>query len=342
MSLSQAQAILEPVLMKEAGPVDIVFMGGETLLAINVIIPLVEWAEHLGARRLFRFVGSTNGTLLTPRIRKWLTEHRRSIILGLSYDGIPEVQQQNRATGDRIDIDFFAENWPEQTFQMTVNEESVKRMAEGVIYLLDKGARVHPNIAYEEYEWSWASLREYAKQLNLLGDYYLKNPDKFHVTSFQHNLAGYAKRLKNPIEVQQCCGAGHGFTVYDTDGMVYPCHILSPLVLSGDKLDDIRSGAHKKIKNWGDSRCGDCPFAATCSTCIASNYVYRHDFCKRDHTHCVAMQLEVQSYMKYRTQVLKKKKVLTPEDASEVDAIKALHVFFTNRHGKDKRYLGVD
>ncbi len=334
MSLAQAQAILEPVLMKPAGPVDIIFMGGETLMAINVIMPLVEWAENLGARRLFRFVGSTNGTLLTPEIKAWLTKHRLAVILGLSYDGVPEVQQQNRATGNRIDVDFFAENWPQQQFQMTVNEASVKHMAEGVIYLLEKGVRVHPNISYEEKEWANSSLHEYAKQLNILGAYYLKNQEKFHITAFQHNLVGYAKRLEQPTEVQQCCGAGNGFTVYDTDGSTYPCHILSPLVLEGEKLSAIQSGAFKQDQKWGDTRCYTCPFAESCSTCIASNYVYRNDFCHRDRTHCIAMQLEVQSYMKYRIAALKKKEVLTPKDASEVDAIKALHHFFVRKRAK--------
>lgn len=45
MSLDMAKSNLEPFLMKKAGRLDITFMGGETLLAIDVIQPLVEWVE---------------------------------------------------------------------------------------------------------------------------------------------------------------------------------------------------------------------------------------------------------------------------------------------------------
>ncbi len=332
MSLAQAQRILEPVLLKKAGPVDIIFMGGETLLAINVIRPLVEWAENLGAKRLFRFVGSTNGTLVTEELKVWLSEHKRTIILGLSYDGLPDVQQHNRATGNRIDVDFFVRTWPEQELQMTINEDSVDKMAEGVIHLLERGARVHPNVAYEQQEWKEDSIREYGRQLSHLADYYYQNPDKFHVTAFQHKLTEYAVNLKNPASVQQSCGAGKGFKVYDIDGEHYPCHILSPLVLDGDKLDIVKSTDIHNREFDTEERCRTCPFVSSCSTCMASNFVYRNDFGKRDKTHCLVMQLEVQAYMKYRTAVLKERKVLTKEDASEVDAIVDLHIFFNRPH----------
>ena len=328
MSIAQAKSILEPVLMREAGPVDIIFMGGETLLAINAIRPLVEWAEQLGAKRLFRFVGSTNGTLLTESLKTWLTEHKQTIILGLSYDGTKESQQHNRATGDRVDVDFFIKTWPLQELQMTVNEDSVNQMATGVIELLERGARVHPNVAYEDHEWTEESLREYARQLDLLVSYYTNHSGRFHVTAFQHKLTEYAHNLKQPSLIRQCCGAGNGFTVYDVDGTPYPCHLLSPLVLNGVKLEQIRDGALNQIGSWGDDICSACPFVSSCSTCVASNFIYRHDFCKRDKTHCVVMQLEVQAYMKYRARVLQKKTALTSEDASEVDAITALHSFF--------------
>ena len=76
MTLEMAQSILEPFLLKTAGRLDIAFMGGETLLAIDVIKPLVEWAEKGIWNRRYRFFGSTNGTLLNPNLKFWLKEHR--------------------------------------------------------------------------------------------------------------------------------------------------------------------------------------------------------------------------------------------------------------------------
>ena len=131
MTLEKAQLILEPFLMKEH-KLDIIFVGGETLLAIDVIRPLVEWVQSNQWKSDFRFFGSTNGTLLTPELKDWLTENKQVLTLGLSYDGIPATQLENRGN-DNIDVDFFIETWPHQPIQMTINSESVGQMAEGII-----------------------------------------------------------------------------------------------------------------------------------------------------------------------------------------------------------------
>ena len=106
MSLDMAKSILEPFLMKKAGRLDITFMGGETLLAIDVIRPLVEWVECGSWNRPYRFFGSTNGTLLNAELKKWLKKYANVLTLGLSYDGLPSAQSYNRGN-DNIDLDFF-------------------------------------------------------------------------------------------------------------------------------------------------------------------------------------------------------------------------------------------
>ena len=70
MTLEEAQSILEPFLLKEGGRLDIAFMGGETLMAIDVIRPLVEWVEQGSWNRTYRFFGSTNGTLLNSDMKE--------------------------------------------------------------------------------------------------------------------------------------------------------------------------------------------------------------------------------------------------------------------------------
>ena len=175
MSLDMAQKILEPYLQKKDGYVNIALMGGETLAAFKVLKPLVEWIEDGGWPSRYRIFGNTNGTMLNDEMRVWFKEHSSSITLGLSYDGLPESQENNR-TILPIDLDFFIKTWPNQTVQMTINTETVNRMAEGVIYLLEQGARVHPNVAYEGVEWSDDDIKEYRKQLDILADYYYRRP----------------------------------------------------------------------------------------------------------------------------------------------------------------------
>ena len=323
MTLEKAQSILEPFLLKNDGLLNIAFMGGETLLAIDVIQPLVEWVEQGKWNRRYRFFGSTNGTLLNDKTKEWLTRHRHSLTLGLSYDGLPSAQTNNRCSKD-IDIDFFLKTWPKQTIQMTINTETVDKMADGVIYLLNKGVKVHPNVAFERDEWTMEKIAEYGKQLNRLIYFYNTYNDKPLITQFIHNLNEYATNIDTFIEQKEICGAGHGFQVFDIDGHSYPCHILSPLVLEGDKLQGIKDGLIAQTTDFSDNDCQICPYRTACPTCIACNYLYRGCLQKRDKTHCLIMKTEVKAFIKMEILRLQAKQDLTPEDATEIDNIRKL------------------
>ena len=330
MTLEMAQSILEPFLLKKEGLLNIAFMGGETLMAINVIHPLVEWVESKKWNRPYRFFGSTNGTLLENSLKKWIKKHKNIFTLGLSYDGIPFSQMLNRGS-DNIDVDFFIQTWPKQPIQMTINAESVCHMSEGVIYLLEKGAVVHPNVAFENSEWSEQDVVEYGRQLNKLIYYYMQHEEKPLISQFIHNLNKYVYCIEHPINQNEVCGAGNGFQVFDTDGESYPCHILSPLVLEGEKLKAVRHGAFEHTKDFSDNKCVNCPYISSCPTCIACNYIYRNGFHVRDITHCKIMKTEVKAYIKKEVIRLKAKDKLTPEDASEIDSIRKL-VEFERKH----------
>lgn len=323
MSLRMAQSILEPFLQKEGGRIDITFMGGETLLAMDVIIPLVEWVENGHWKREYRLFGSTNGTLLSLELKKWLTKHRHSLTLGLSYDGLPSIQKYNRGENG-IDIDFFLKTWPKQPIQMTINAASVSQMARGVIYLLEKGAQVHPNVAFERQEWTDEQVTEYGRQLFRLALYYNNHQWLPPIIQFIHNLSEYAGNIGGKKPQLEVCGAGNGFQVFDTDGQSYPCHILSPLVLEGESLQIIKDGLVAKTNSFADPECESCPYSVSCPTCIACNYLYRGCLQKRDKTHCKIMKTEVKAYIKKEVLRLKTKDVLTPHDATEIDAIKKL------------------
>lgn len=320
MSLQTAKSILTPFLMTKGDLLDIKFYGGETLMAFSVIQPLVEWVESNKWERRYRFFGSTNGTLLDTEMKDWIGKRSEIFVLGLSYDGLPSTQTLNRGA-EVPDIDFFIKTWPNQPIQMTINEESVQNMAKGVKYLLSKGATVHPNVAYEEREWSSEALIEYARQLKSLIEYYSQNPSAPPITQFVHNLNEYAQRLKSPLPPTRMCGAGDGFMIFDVDGTPYPCHILSPLVLNGDKLQRIKDKELDKMTDFSDKRCYDCPFSTTCPTCLACNFLYRDSFHNRDRTHCEIMKIEVQAFMKKEILRLKSKEVLSSNDRTIVDSI---------------------
>lgn len=261
--------------------------------------------------------------MLTSEIKEWLTENKHVLTLGLSYDGIPATQISNRGN-DNIDVDFFIKTWLHQPIQMTINSESVGDMANGIIYLLDKGAAVHPNVAFEDKEWSNEDIAEYGRQLNKLIPYYQVHKGAYLISQFSHNLNEYAHNINHSQKQLEICGAGHGYQVFDTDGVSYPCHILSPLVLNGSKLQRIKEGTLTGIENFADTRCSTCPFISSCPTCIACNYLYRGCFETRDSTHCRIMKTEVRACIKKEVLRLKSAKEITSEDACLIDSIQKL------------------
>ncbi len=137
MTLDMAKSILKSFLMKKSGRLDITFMGGETLLAIDVIRPLIEWVENGDWNRSYRFLGSTNGTLLNAELKGWLKKYAYVFTLGLSYDGMPSSQLNNRGN-DNIDLDFFIRTWPAQPIQMTKIRKRLDKWPKGSFIFLKK------------------------------------------------------------------------------------------------------------------------------------------------------------------------------------------------------------
>lgn len=324
MSLERAKEILAPLLNSGNGLLDITFMGGETILAMNVIRPLTEWIESHKWVRRFRLFGATNGTLLTEELKKWFEKRCDYFTLALSFDGLPSTQQINRGS-NCIDLDFFIKTWPNQPIQMTINNASVSKMAEGVMYLLKKGAIVHPNVAFEEYEWTLRDINEYGKQLDILAEYYSNHTEFPVIIQFEHDIISYANNLDNHYPQLEVCGAGNGFKVYDVDGKVYPCHLLSPLVLDKEKLELINTSIIEQTDNFEDPRCSKCPYTSNCPTCLGCNLKYRNDLCKRDSTHCRIMRMEVRSFLKKEIKRLKNKNSLNSTDATLFDSIKKIY-----------------
>lgn len=167
-------------------------------------------------------------------------------------------------------------------------------------------------------------INEYAIQLNKLIHYYESHPNRPLISQFVHDLNVYARCIDSPTKQLEICGAGNGFQVFDTDGLSYPCHILSPLVLQGQKLEQIKEGLLANTTDFSDKDCERCPYVSSCPTCIACNYLYRNNLTKRDKTHCEIMKLEVKAFIKKEILRLSKKDNLSSKDATVIDSIKKL------------------
>ncbi len=333
MPFNMATSIIEKHLSRNDGLLDITFYGGETLLAFKTIRKIIEWTKSKHWQRPFKFFGCSNGTLLNDNMKSWFKSNADIICLGLSYDGLPVSQLANRGRNN-IDINFFIKTWPKQPIQMTINPSTVSKMAEGVIYLLKKGATVRPNVAYEQSEWPNWAINEYARQLSKLIRFYDAHPSLPLINQFSYDINHLSSKIDNPTPVGRACGAGDGFTLYDVDGKRYPCHLLSPLVLNERQLEKCVTSFSTKTTDFSDTGCLGCPFTTVCSTCLASNWIYRGHYGHRDTTHCRITKIEILATIRKEANRLLKATKISHEDATLVDSIKKLNTFLTTKQNE--------
>lgn len=80
----------------ETNNLDIAFFGGEPLLNMPLIKYVIKYTKQIEEKsnKRFSFCMTTNGTLLTPEIEKYLIDNKVSI--QISFDGDKKVQDKNR------------------------------------------------------------------------------------------------------------------------------------------------------------------------------------------------------------------------------------------------------
>lgn len=80
----------------ETDNLDIAFFGGEPLLNMHLIKYVIKYTKQIEEKsnKKFSFCMTTNGTLLTSEIEKYLLDNKVSI--QISFDGNKEIQDKNR------------------------------------------------------------------------------------------------------------------------------------------------------------------------------------------------------------------------------------------------------
>ena len=67
------------------------------------------------------------------------------------------------------------------------------------------------------------------------------------------------------------CSSNNNLVAYDTDGQQYCCHMLTPLVVGGEKAKWVKQNCNANTKIVTDDRCKGCPIYSECRQCPAMN-----------------------------------------------------------------------
>lgn len=327
ISIDRAMDILGTELLKEGKLMDILFMGAETLTHFDQMREIVEKISAGQWKRRYHFTITTNGTLLTEDMKRWFTAHRDTVTMGLSYDGEDEAQDRNRSgSSPKIDKEYFRRTWPEQRWKMTISADTAANTDKNVIALHELGVPFSANVAYEDTCWPEEAIAQYQLALYRLADYYIAHPEIRPCSLL--SLLEDVLEAPETVRQERYCGAGESLCFFDMEGTAYPCHMVSPLVMS--RADSLEGMYFAADVDFEDPRCRTCPVKHTCYTCLGTNYLYRGDVRLRDPLHCRLYQAEIRATAHMWIGKLRGKTAFTQTEKNMIRTVRALTEAFRN------------
>lgn len=287
MPFHMAKDIIDRELSKvtEDREVEIDLFGGEPLLNFPLIRQITEYVESAYANYNVTLFITTNGTLIDDEIKNWLERHP-ILVLGLSYDGTPQMQDMNRCdSSGKIDLNYFASHYGSQPVKMTITEKSLQTLSDGVIYLHEKGFQIACNLAYG-IDWSdRGNLDVLERELAKLIEYYLDHPDLTPCSMLNDPISQVAGAEGKALRT---CGAGWLMSAYNIDGKCYPCQVFMPLTL-GERSKDAEKivfPGDEISDEFLDEACVDCVLKPVCQRCYGSNYLASGNIYHQDQNLC--------------------------------------------------------
>jgi radical SAM protein with 4Fe4S-binding SPASM domain len=287
---------------------EIDFFGGEPFLNFPLIKQVCEYVWSKEWEKPYVFFATTNGTLIHGEIQDWLYKNRERFYVSLSLDGTQEMHDHNRSKSfSKIDIDFFKNTWRNLSVKMTISQETLPSLAEGVIFLHSLGFEIQNNLAFG-INWS-DSINEktLSCEMNKLIEYYLENPD-IKPCSFMDVKIEYCNR-----PARKWCGVGTQMVAFDVDGVDYPCQSFLPMSIGKEKAKFSRTFDFNSFENLLDPKCKDCILQSICPTCYGSNYSANNNLASKDNDLCRLTKLQALA-----CSYLKAKKILMRRETAKL------------------------
>ncbi len=291
------------------------FMGGEPLTAFTLICDICEWVWESQWKDQIYFFITTNGTLLSNKMKQWFSKNRNKIILSLSYDG--NFAQVCNRSGINLDLTFFRETWPNQPFKLTITEKSVQYLAEDIISLHKNHILFVATFEMGAPVWSGQNVQTFENQMKQLTDFYCKYPKLNMLQDFDIWLSTMFD--SNPYK--QHCGMARSFYVVDTKGDTYPCQMMSSLAFSEEELSKIKDNIFiDNTKNTIEG-CKDCILDCICPICYSMSMKRFSNPFIREPNICKLFKIEILYICKYIIKMMVIKKKFTYEDIIYTEAV---------------------
>lgn len=264
------------------------FLGGEPFTNFPVIQDTCEWIWNTYPDKTMRLMCRTNGTCLTPDAKEWLVNNKDKISVGLSLDGLPEIQELNRhGSIKRIPVDFFIENWPTEEIKSVISPQGVHLMAASAIDFYERNWNFNMTLA-AGIDWPDSAVEELEKQLNKIIDYLMEHP---HLTPVKGLFKDEFISVCLPIDSdrERMCGSYNEIAAYSPEGTRLRCHIFAEITLGKELADHYSEDKNFPEKLTLDPACQGCPAHAFCSVCPGFNLIAGNEMNIQDKRVCKSM-----------------------------------------------------
>lgn len=296
------------------------FFGGEPFVNFELIEFVTDYIESKYSNCSYILFATTNGTLVHGTIQEWLKGHE-NFVCGLSLDGTKEMHDLNRDNSyDRIDVDFFARQYPHQEIKMTVSEKTLPNLSSGIIFCHEKGFIISANLAFG-IDWDDVNNIEILdRELHVLIDYYLNNPNIKPCSMLNFDISPAAITL-NEGYTRKWCGAGTSMHTYDVRGALYPCQFFMPVSLGNEKsikMEQFNIPTEIPISRF-DEKCQKCEVINICPMCYGSNYAATGNFYSVDPGMCKMTKIIMKARSYFRAKQLELKQIqLSPSEKNNL------------------------
>lgn len=309
-------------------------MGGEPLLEFERIKEICEWMWSREWPLKYIVFASTNGTLLTERMKQWFYTNKDRFVLGISLDGTAKSQSLNRGyLASTIDIDFFVKTWPEQGIKATISKESIRNLADDVIFIHNKGFKtIYTNLAFG-IDWEWSCLSVFKTQLMKLIDFYLEHPNVSRCSLLNLDLCDILD-LSN--EYKKYCGCGEGTVLVETDGKEYPCPVFSPITLPKERLETLSTLDFLDQETFIGDKCKKCLLRKSCNKCYGMSFLLTGNPSYVSSFNCAAYKIQVLANCILQEKLLKRNLIKEQDKEHLFNTLSIIKLIFNHSTIKQK------
>jgi len=277
--------------------------GGEPFMNFPLIRQIDDYimSAYKDYDVLFRI--TTNGILVHGEIQNWLSIRKERYSVMLSLDGKQEQHDANRkliggqGSFDKIDLQFFSDTWTCCPVSMTVNERNINFLAEGTIWIQEKGFD-----CLNAFEWAvdWElekNIKIIEAEFNQLIEFYSNNPLKHICLLLNYDLSKFFEPIDDTL--RYCVEIDDPIECYDAKGNYAPCHGFTEFTLgSEEKAKEFSCMSIRDFAFEEDNICHNCKLVRLCRTCFAANYQLTGSMQKQSREICVFNRMCISASIK--------------------------------------------